>query len=362
MRRLLTSALLAVVAMLVAFPASSQAGVPRTFFGVNWDAEIAATGSDAAYDREWTRMPRAGVGTTRALFEWAKIEPRPGQYDFSTSDRMVRLAATHGVEVLPIVIYAPQWARLRPEHHSSPPRDPQEYAQFLEVLVARYGSTGTFWTENPQIARRPVRHWQIWNEPHLPWQWTTYRENDWVTEYGALLRLSYRAVKRRDPRARVVLAGLSNRSYAYLSHLYQRGRIKGSFDVAALHPYTRKPDGVIYLIKRFRRVMGRNGDARRPLWLTEMGLPASRGRVDSDSDLQTTSRGMARFLSRTYAEVARARRSSRTRVARVYWYTWASTYCCRQFGYAGLLRYDGADGVTATRSYWAYRASARRLR
>ena len=353
--------LLTVLVVLAVLPAASHARVPATFFGANWDAEIAAS-SDAVHDREWKRMARTGARSGRALMEWAKIEPEPGRYDFTTSDRLARISATNRVDLLPIVIYAPEWARVRPHLYASPPRDRREFARFLDVLVSRYGRTGTFWAENPQLPRRPIRNWQIWNEPHLTYQWDTAPGNDWAREYGALLRTSARVIRRRDRRARVVLAGLTNRSYVFLNHLYKRGKIRGSFDVAALHPYTRKPAGVVELAKRFRLIMRRNRDRRTALWITEVGLPASRGRYDSKSELQTTDRGMARFLSRTYRALARARGNRRTRVDRVYWYTWASVYCCTQFRYTGLLRYDNKDGVRSTPAFRAYRASVRRLR
>jgi len=351
----------ALCALSLVVPAAAQARAPASFFGTMWDGEIAHNASEEIQDREWARMNETGVRSSRATFEWVRIEPRRGDYDFASSDRLVRLAARNGVELLPVVIYAPRWARESRGDFASPPRRPADYARFMAKLIRRYGPDGTFWAANSDLPERPLRAWQIWNEPHLPFQWTAQRGDDWAHDYGALLRSAHRAVHRADAGARVVLAGLSNRSYVYLAHLYRRGRIRGAFDVAALHPYTVQPSGVVHLIGRFRDVMRRNGDVRTALWITELGLPASRGKFASDNWLQTTDRGMARFLSRSLKAVVDARDDPATRVDRAYWYTWASVYCCEQFRFSGLLQYDNNDRLEPKPALRSLRAAIRTL-
>ena len=358
-RRRFALALSALIVLLCA--PSAQARVPESFFGTMWDGEITHNASDATQNREWDRMADTGVRSARSTFEWIKIQPTRNRYDFSSSDHLVRLAATNGVELLPVVLYAPRWARQRPPNYASPPNRPAEYSRFMGKLIRRYGPDGAFWEENPELPRRPIRAWQIWNEPHLPFQWDRWSHDDWARDYGALLRSAYRAVHRADPGARVVLSGLTNRSYVYLEELYRRGRIRGSFDVAALHPYTIKSSGVVHLTRRFREVMARHGDSRKPLWITELGLPASRGRFRSQNWLQTTDRGMARFLSRSYKALAAARGRSGTRVDRAYWYTWASLYCCEQFRFSGLLQYDNKEGVKPKPALRALSAAVKTL-
>jgi hypothetical protein len=133
------------------------------------------------------------------------------------------------------------------------------------------------------------------------------------------------------------------------------------FDIAAIHPYTLQPSGVLTLVRRFRTVMKKYGDARKPVWVTEFGLPASRGSSSSKNSLQTTPRGMARFLTGTVAALARQLRKPRTRVARVYWYTWASEYQGDIFRYAGLFRYAGDSAPAPEAAYGAYAHAAQRL-
>ena len=357
------ASILAVAAVLLALPAPAAAArtVPPLFYGANWDAAIEKNAPDELRDAEGARMATSGVESVRVVFEWMLAQPKKdGPFDNSVSDRMVRQAAAHGIDVLPIVILAPRWARQYEQVAHSPPKDFGNYNRYLRVLIRRYGPQGSFWTENPTLPKHPIRRWQIWNEPHLQYQWSIPTGDDYAPGYGRLLRGAYRTIKALDKSATVVLGGLTNFSWEYLDHLYEKGGIRGYFDVAAMHPYTSKPGGVITLTKRFRIVMRRHGDPKKSIWLTELGLPASKGKVDSDNKLQTTDAGMATFLRDAFDLLVKNRGSSLAGVKRVYWYSWASTYCCEQFRFTGLLRYDNKDTVEPMPALGAFVKSARR--
>jgi hypothetical protein len=228
------------------------------------------------------------------------------------------------------------------------------------LLIQRYGENGTFWLEHPDLPKRPLRTWQLWNEPHLRFQWDS--DKPWQPAYGRMLRAAYKAIKQADPGATVVLAAMSNTSWTFLDQLYRHGRVQGFFDVAAMHPYTAKARGVITLAKRFRIVMRRHGDAKKPLWITELGLPASKGKDKSKSPLQTTDEGMADFLTTSMEKLIAGQGQANVRVSRVYWYTWASVYCCGDiFRFTGLRIYDPRDQTLGDKpAYSAYVESARR--
>ncbi|MEA2481454.1 MAG: polysaccharide biosynthesis protein PslG [Thermoleophilaceae bacterium] len=343
-----------------AAPAAAQAQtVPPSFFSTNWDGEIAKNAGDQLRDAEWKRMTDTGVGSTRTNFDWVTAEPRKGVYRWTTIDDLVSVATRNRIELLPVVMNAPPWARERSGNFGSPPKDPNDYASFVTALIQRYGPDGLFWTLHPELEKRPLRIWQIWNEPHLKFQWDSKPGEDYAKGYGKLLRVAYKAIHKADPGAQVVLAGLANRSYAYLASLYRRGKIHGFFDVAALHPYTVKASGVIELTKRFKGIMRKFHDSAKPVWITELGLPASKKKIKSNSTLQTTDAGLAKFITASYRALVKARGSNTTRVDRVYQYTWASVYCCEQFRFTGLLQYDNKDSVEPKPAYQAYLDAAR---
>jgi hypothetical protein len=313
-------------------------------------------------------MARSGVESTRVVFSWAAAQPTlRGPIDFAPSDRLVARAAARGIELLPTVFDTPRWAQLDVNRRNSPPRYPSDYAAYLRALVARYGPHGSFWTSRPDVPRHPIRTWQIWNEPDLAFYWNvpSDRSAAWPGGYIQLLQAARRAIKSRDRNAKVVLAGLSSAPWTQLRRLYRRGA-RRLFDVVAIHPYASGPNDAMGAVRAVRAVMRRNRDGRKPIWVTELGWPAARGKLRLDGGLRrlvTTDRGMAGRIRSVYEAMLRRRRDRRYGVQRLYWFTWASSY--EPGGEGGIWNFAGLvaappGSFKPTPSLAAYRASARR--
>jgi hypothetical protein len=220
------------------------------------------------------------------------------------------------------------------------------------------------WGEHPELPRRPVRAWQVWNEPHLLTWWNTAGRpaGAWAPEYAHLLKAAYPAIKGADPRATVVLTALADFAWDHLDRLNRFG-IRRYFDVAALNLFTARPKLVMKGVRFIRRALRRGREARKPVWVTETTWPAGKSRVPIphlawQRAWYTTDRGMAGRVRSLYSIAARERR--RLRLGRVYWYTWASEYSEGDlFDYSGLLRYS--DGTfEAQPALRAYARSAQR--
>jgi hypothetical protein len=323
-------------------PAAAAAGrtVPRGFYGVDWDREV-QWAPPSVRDATWGTMARSGVESARVIFDWWRAQPDQGSPpSFSATDALVARAAAHGVRVLPVVMLAPEWARAVPETEASAPSDPGAYAAYLRALVGRYGPRGSFWAERPNLPRAPIRAWQVWNEPDMEYQWQPH--DGWRRAYAELLTRSYAALHAADPGATVVMAGLTNYSWVTLRGLYRKGHVGGHLDAVALNPYTRDADRLVEIVRRARRVMDDNGARRIPIWITEFGASASKGRFapPGQAGLQTTDGGLAKLVERAYRELAKRR--TRLGVARAYWYTWASSYDASKrsiFDFSGLLEW-----------------------
>ena len=359
MKRLATGLAIAVaIALAAAPPALAGRRVPAPFVGVDWPR--ASFESRTMLGTQFARMARAGVETVRADFSWAAAQPTAGSpVSFAYTDTLVAEASLHHVGILPVVIGAPAWARSSSERYS-PPQDPSEYAGYLTALIQRYGPSGSFWAANPRIPRLPLRDWQIWNEEDLTF-WFNTGGADWGPGYVGLLQAAFRAAKQADPGSHVVLGALTNFSYRDLTHLYQLGA-GPYFDVVALDPYTHRAQGVDQIVLLNRRVMRQHGDAHKPIWATEVGLPAAKGKIHSRTGLQTTSSGMARFLSNAYGSLAKNR--AKLGLQRVYWFSWITPYTGIAqndvWNYSGLLRLSGGT-VSETPAFLSYVKNARLL-
>ncbi len=347
--------------------AAAKREVPRGFFGANWSFEVVKS-SPSTQDSTWGRMAQNGVEAQRTTFFWSHAQPNPGgPTDFSETDAKVILAVSHGIELLPVVAFGPWWARESDAPHSPPSGvGYSAYAGYLNDLVERYGPSGSFWADHPELPYRPIRSWQIWNEPSARYQWDVSSGENWASSYGKLLRYSYYAIKDRDPEAHVVVAGLANRADRDLDYLYKVGKIHGLFDVAALHPYTAQPHGVLTLIRRFKAVMKKHHDGNKQLWITEFGLPAGKGKSGIKSTLQTDDAGMVKSLRDSFGDMIEKRRWHKLGVTHMYWFTWASRYSRGGkgwiFDWSGLLKYrkkNGQDVFSARPALGAYRDVAR---
>jgi hypothetical protein len=256
------------------------------------------------------------------------------------------------------VLRTPAWAATDPSNPASPPRNPATYAAFLRALVQRYGPRGTFWGSHPTLPRRPVREWQIWNEPDITKYWAV--SGAWAPGYVRLLRAARAALKAADPGARVVLAGLTNRSWVDLRWVYAAGGGR-LFDVAAAHPFSRRVANVVKIVDLVRAEMRRHGDARKPLLLTEVSWSSGAGHSTFNYGWETTEQGQAAKVHAALA--ALAARRARDRIAGVYWYTWLSPAIgdADSFDYAGLRRLDGAGDPVSKPALAAFETTVRAL-
>ncbi len=362
MTRRLALLLPAVRACLAPLAAPGAAGAaPREFFGVMADGPLLAD-PRADLDREVALMRANGVGAVRLAVYWRELQPAAGgAIDWSSVDRVVAATARRGIRVMPVLVRAPGWATGGDLREGAVP-DPQLYAAFCAEAVRRYGRQGSFWREQPGLRRMPVRDWQVWNEPDIGRYFSPPKGQSWPRAYVRLLRPANRAIKRVDRGATVVAAGLTNRSWVDLRAVYRAGA-RAHFDVAAIHPFSRRVDNVVKLVELARTEMRRAGDARARLLLTEISFSSGKGRADPELSYgwEFTERGQADRIRALLPRLAAAR--TRLRLAGLFYYTWLSPELGddESFSYAGLRRLAGG-GIVAKPALAAFRTSVRRSR
>jgi hypothetical protein len=326
--------------------------VPPGFVGMNVDGPVLTPQGGVALPDQFGSMRSSGVQSVRAVFSWAAGQPYaswsdvpPAQHaafltgpsgiptTYAGTDQIVELAAASGMSVLPIVMYTPSWdAAPAPGTDLPLPRDNRLYADYVTTLIERYGPRGTFWGQHPTVPRRPIRAWEIWDEPDLPHFWDA---PPWESKYVALLGPAHAAVKRADPGARVVLAGLTAYSWLDLAALYEIRGARRLFDVVEVHPYTKYPAGVVQILANVRATMDKAGDHRKPIIAGETGWMSSLHQTRQLWDYETTEAGQASRLRSLLRLLASNRR--RLNLIGFDWYTWMG----REFAGASPFSFSG---------------------
>jgi polysaccharide biosynthesis protein PslG len=306
------------------------------------------------------RMGQARVGVLRQPFGWAGLEPSQGNYNFAEFDRVVAVAASRGITVLPFIYGTPPWARNCtgiPDFYCdrvTPLRSAQgrqRWPALLQALVDRYGPKGTLWTD-PNDAYsppyRPIRTWQIWNEPNSA---TYFRPKPQPKAYYQLLKSASNAIHSRDPGALIMLGGLFGTPpkpgiplWTFLDRLYDFKKAKKLFGAIAVHPYSPNIKGIAYQLRRTRQVMGDHGDKKTPLFITELGWGSDSPGTGGSALFKGIS-GQAQLLTKSFKFALKNRK--RYRLRGVSWFTWrdepagaaANCILCESFG---LFRADAS--------------------
>jgi hypothetical protein len=223
-------------------------------------------------DTEIAGIADAGARWLRTALLWRDVEPKSAdEDDWSNADHIVAEAQKDHVQIIFNIGQAPNWAGAADGGEFG--SDPQQYADFCAKVAQRY--------------RGRVRVYELGNEPNL----TTEIPHPDPAVYAKDLEAAYPAIKKADPNAFVLTAGLAGGRHRngnisgsdYLTGLYNAGA-KGSFDGIAYHPYTYPllPTQDVSEGKRswsqmlkVRALMVKHGDAAKPIWVTEFGAPTN---------------------------------------------------------------------------------------
>jgi Glycosyl hydrolase catalytic core len=302
-----TTIVAAIAAMAIA--PSGAARPPRDFFGVQ------ATNIPSA--REFGRMGKGRVQIFRFNLLWAAVAPCPTCRDWTLFDKLVTDAARNHIRTLPVLVGSPSYAA---SQQSYPPETASARAQFLSFIrdaVARYGSRGSFWSKHRKLPRLPPPGWEVWNEPNLSYFWNGSPD---ASDYVSLLKLARGAVRSRDPRAKIVLAGVTNsRAWsidAWTKALYRVPGFASSFDVLAIHPYAAGWGGILTAARDVTGIARAHQDGRKPLWITETGWSTG----GPPGYFTTSLKGQAKLLSATFSALLRHRKQLNLRM--IIWFQW----------------------------------------
>ena len=320
-------------------PAGAQA-VPRSFFGVA--PQTAMTDTDVEY------MRAGRIGSVRLVVPWNSVQPTAdGGYNWAGVDQAVAVTARGGLTALPVLYGTPRWVARKPTTlPTNNARARQGWAAFVRAAVERYGPRGAFWAEHgpgtaDPVPRKPIRTWQVWNEANFFY----FAFPVSPARYAKLLKQTHRAIKRADPRARVLLSGLFGEpdeggrrgmdAIDFLDRLYRVPGIKSKFDGVALHPYAVFASDLEEMTEEMRAVVRRNRDPRAHLYITEMGWGSQNN--FKQVAFEQGRRGQVLQLRRSYRYLISNR--GRLNLKGTYWFTWKDIEgACSFCDSSGLFR------------------------
>jgi hypothetical protein len=318
------------------FAAAAQA-LPAKFWGVVPQSALTTEQAD--------RLGGGGVESIRLSVDWSSLQPQQGApIDWAGTDAMVEKAARGGIDVLPTITGAPSWAvpsvrvpggggAKAPGSLPTGGEAAAGWKALLRQAVERYGPNGDFWAVHPAVPVRPIRSWQIYNEPNF--KFFVARPNP--TEYGKLVKLSSATIKALDPGAKIVLAGLfsqpkGSRNSAgkhisinwfasdFLDRMYKTTPgIKTRYTGVALHPYTGTWQYLTTEIEEIRDVLKKNGDAGKGLWITELGWSSGPPKSDGSNSFAKGPAGQAAQLKGAFKLLVS--KQAKWRIQRLYWFS-----------------------------------------
>lgn len=206
-------------------------------------------------------MKDAGVGMVRLDFIWQSIEYCPGTVDYAKYDHLVELLERNGIQILGILDYAADWDSPQKQWNFPNP-DHSAFIRYACGVVRRYQGR--------------IKYWEVWNEPDSSAYWNP---QDGMKDYVRLLKEVYPELKRSDPACLVLNGGLAN-GPASVNRLYDNGA-GGYFDIMNVHVFQTPLDPEALTrakaqIVLTRKIMERNGDADKKIWITETGCPGVR--------------------------------------------------------------------------------------
>ena len=247
----------------------------------------------------------AGFHWVRQEFPWEDIEIHgpgdtvdrrndPPRSAWDKYDQIADLCQAHDIEIIARLSTPPDWSRQvgKQKGAFAPPDKLDDYGNYVAMVVRRY--------------RGRIHYYQVWNEPNIYPEWG--EEPVDALQYVELLKVGFTRAKAVDPDVVIIAGALAATieldryphgltDALFLQQMYDGGAAP-YFDVLSMQgyglwsgPYDRRMQPRVINFSRplyIRDIMVRNGDAHKPIWLSEMAwsalppdspLPPTYGRV-----------------------------------------------------------------------------------
>lgn len=229
-------------------------------------------------------LKQAGVRWLRGFYEWQTVQPRPGQWNFRPSDKLLENARANGLHLTGVFAYFAPWASADGGTRRFPIKDIRYWREYVSGMVARYHSD--------------IKYWEVWNEFN-----GSFAEGGSPEMYAELVREASIAAKKIDPTAKIGMS-VANFDVRFLDAAIKAGAAS-HFDYICVHPYeilAGLRDGgepaFLNMTTTLRKMLDANKEPRdTPLWITEIGSLAPVKRDDPRDQAQAAALAKAYLLA-----------------------------------------------------------------
>ncbi|MCA1595201.1 MAG: cellulase family glycosylhydrolase [Chloroflexi bacterium] len=192
---------------------------------------------------EMSQLAAGGFRFVRMDYDWNRIEPTPGHYDFSTYERFVRLIRQYGIRPLLILDYSNKNydSGLSPHDEAGW----NAYARFAAASVAHFRGDGVLW--------------EIWNEPNG--FWIPRRDAD---AYANMAVRAAAAMRKADHDATILAPASSGIDLGFIETSFKHGLLE-NITAVSVHPYRGgDPETVTGDYARLRSLIQQYSPGHRP--------------------------------------------------------------------------------------------------
>ncbi len=264
-------------------------------FGVNTELEQEVEIEKRS--RSLQMIADAGFRWIRQPFPWYDIEihakgdfedrrHEPFRSAWDKYDNIVDLAEAHDLAIIARLGAPPAWSRHDGTVRGAfgPPDNVEDFVDFVEAVVSRYQGR--------------IRFYQVWNEPNIYPEWGNQPVDP--EAYTDLLCRAYARIKATDPDAVVISGAMAQTAElgswqhdyegdnmmdtVFLQRMYAAGA-GACFDVMAVNNYMLRSGPTDRRMSQreinfsrpmwLRDLMVANGDAHKPIWISEMNSNAA---------------------------------------------------------------------------------------
>lgn len=152
-------------------------------------------GNSDTTQRDLQLAKDAGFAWVKQRFEWRNIEKtKKNAFEWHEPDRIVDAINKASLGIIARLDNQPAWARrdgIFPQ--SGPPDQLEDWKDYVEEIAERY--------------KGKIQAYEIWNEPNIANEWGDKSPDPKL--YVEMLKLAYTAIKKVDPTALVISAGMS---------------------------------------------------------------------------------------------------------------------------------------------------------